>query len=100
MIVTTYRPDLLLSASTGTLYIVERAVGFESILQNKVEVRKKTKYTELIREQNKRFKTVKFVNLSISYPSVFAREYSSFIEMFNALNFQKHHRDYVYCATT
>ena len=31
--------------------------------------------------------------------SIFARECSSFIEMLNALNFQKHHRNYVYCAT-
>ena len=94
----TYRPDLLLSTSTGTLYIVELTVGFESILQNKVE-REKSKYKELIRKENKHFKTVKFVNLSISSPSNFARECFSFIEMHNALNFQRHHQNYVYCAT-
>ncbi|CAB4027714.1 interferon-inducible GTPase 5-like [Paramuricea clavata] len=33
----TYRPDLLLSTSTGTLYIVELTVGFESNLQKNVE---------------------------------------------------------------
>jgi hypothetical protein len=32
-----YRPDLLLSTSTGTLYIVELTVGFESNLQKNVE---------------------------------------------------------------
>ena len=39
----TYRPDLLLLTSTGTLYIVELTVGFESNLQKNVE-RKKSKY--------------------------------------------------------
>ena len=33
----TYRPDLLLSTSTGTLYIVELTVDFESNLQKNVE---------------------------------------------------------------
>jgi hypothetical protein len=47
----TYRPDLLLLTSTGTLYIVELTVGCESNLQKNVE-RKKSKYKELIREQN------------------------------------------------
>ena len=47
----TYRPDFLLSTSTGTLYIVELTVGFESNLQKNVE-HKKSKYKELNREQN------------------------------------------------
>jgi hypothetical protein len=38
----TYRPNLLLSTSTGILYIVELTVGFESNLQKNVE-RKKIK---------------------------------------------------------
>ena len=89
----TYRPDLLLSTSTGVLYVVELTVGFESNLQKNVE-RKKSKYKELIREQNEHFNRVKFVNLSISSLGVFAKECSSFIEMLNDLDFQKHHRNY------
>ena len=89
----TYRPDLLLSTSTGVLYVVELTVGFESNLQKNVE-RKKSKYKELIREQNEHFNRVQFVNLSISSLGVFAKECSSFIEMLNDLDFQKHHRNY------
>ena len=89
----TYRPDLLLSTSNGMLYIVELTVGFESSLQKNAE-RKKSKYKELIREQKEHFNAVKFVNLSISSLGVFAKEYSSFIEMLNDLDFQKHHQNY------
>ena len=78
----TYRPHLLPSKSTGVLYIVELTVGFESNLHKNVE-RKKLKYKEFIREQNEHFKTVKFVNLSISSLSLFAKEGSSFTEMLN-----------------
>jgi hypothetical protein len=88
----TYRPDLLLSTSTGTLYIVELTVGFESNLQKNVE-RKKSKYKDLIREQNEHFTSVKFVNLSISSLGVFSKECSTFIEMLNDLGFQKHHQN-------
>ena len=75
------------------LYIVELTVGFESNLQKNVE-RKKLKYKELIREKKEHFNAVKFVNLSISSLGVFAKECSSFIEMLNDLDFQKHHQNY------
>ena len=55
-----------LSTSTGTLYIVELTVGFESNLQKNVE-RKKSKYKELIREQNEHFNSVTFVTSQASY---------------------------------
>ena len=82
----TYRPDFLLLTSTGTLYIVELTVGFESNLQKNVE-RKKSKYKELIREQNEHFNSVKFVNLSFSSLGVFSKECSTFIEMLNDFGF-------------
>ena len=86
----TYRPHLLLSTSTGVLYVVELTVGFEfNLLKN--AKRKKSKYKELIREQNEHFSTIKFVNLSISSLGVIAKECSSFTEMPNELGFQKHH---------
>jgi hypothetical protein len=91
----TYRPDLLLSTSTGTLYIVELTVGFESNLQKNVERKKsKSKYKELINEQNEHFNSVKFVNLSISSLGVFGKECSTFIEMLNDFGFRKQHQNY------
>jgi hypothetical protein len=88
-----YRSDLLLLTSTGTLYIAELTVGFESNLQKNVE-RKKSKYKELIREQNEHFNSAKFVNLSVSSLGVFSKECSTFIEMLNYFGFQKQHRNY------
>ena len=58
----TYRPDLLLSISNECLCIVELTVGYESNLYNNIK-RKQSKYSELISEQNEKFKSVKFVNL-------------------------------------
>jgi hypothetical protein len=46
-----YRPDLLLSTSSGCLYIVEVTDWYESNLEKNVQ-RKKAKYSELIREQS------------------------------------------------
>ena len=43
----TYRPDLLLSGSNGSLYVVELTVGYETNLENNVK-RKKAKYRELV----------------------------------------------------
>ena len=43
----TYRPDLLLSLSNGSLYVVELTVGYETNLENNVK-RKKAKYRELV----------------------------------------------------
>ena len=42
-----YRPDLLLSLSNGSLYVVELTVGYETNLENNVK-RKKAKYRELV----------------------------------------------------
>ena len=90
----TYRPDLLLSVSNECLYIVELTVGYESNLYNNVK-RKQSKYSELIREQNEKFKSVKFVNLSISSLGVFANECSTFIEMLHDLGIEHNHEKYI-----
>ena len=90
----TYRPDLLLSVSNECLYIVELTVGYESNLYNNVK-RKQSKYSELIREQNEKFKSVKFVNLSISSLGVFANECSTFIEMLHDLGIEYNHEKYI-----
>ena len=73
-------------------YIVELTVALESNLQKKNVECKKSKYKEL-REQKEHFNAVKFVNLLISSLGAFAKECSSFIEMINDLNFQKHHQN-------
>ena len=89
----TYRPDMLLLPSNEIIYIIELTVGFESNLRKNAE-RKKLKYKELVREQNKHFNSVIFVNLSMSALGVFSNECSTFIEMLNDLGFNKSHKDY------
>ena len=88
-----YRPDLLLQTSNECLYIVELTVGFESNLQKNSE-RKEGKYAQLIREQSEHFKSVKFVNISMSCLGVFAKECSTFMEMLNDLGFEDSYKKY------
>ena len=80
-----YRPDLLLQTSNECLYIVELTVEFES---------KEGKYAQLIREQSEHFKSVKFVNISMSCLGVFAKECSTFMEMLNDLGFEQSYKKY------
>jgi hypothetical protein len=79
-----YRPDLLLSTSSGCLYIVELTVGYESNLKKNVQCNK-AKYSELIREQGEYYEKVKFINISISSLGVFAKECLTFMDMLNIL---------------
>ena len=94
-----YRPDLLLSTSSGCLYIVELTVGFESNLEKNVQ-RKKAKYSELIREQSERSENVRFINISISSLGVFAKECLTFMDMLNDLGFDKNHQKYCFKRMT
>ena len=80
--------------SNECLYIVELTVGYESNLYNNVK-RKQSKYSELTREQNEKFKSVKFVNLSISSLGVFANECSTFIEMLHDLGIEYNYEKYI-----
>ena len=89
-----HRPDLLLLTSEDYLYIVELTVGFESNLENNVK-RKKCKYSELIVEQRRHHKSVKFINLSISSLGVFSNECSTFIEMLKDLRFESNHHEFL-----
>ena len=75
-----HRPDLLLTTKDNCLYILELTLGYETHLRNNTE-RKQSKYAALIQDQMNNFKTVKFVNLSLSALSVFDQESSPFIEM-------------------
>ena len=68
-------------------------MGYESNLRNNIE--RKQSYAILIHEQIKRFKTVKFVDLSVSAIGVFSLESSAFIEMLKERNVDKTHQTYV-----
>ncbi len=63
-----YHPDILLVTSDNTLYVAELSVGHESNLQNN-SIRKKQKYSELVRELKDHYKSVIFVNDSSSWIS-------------------------------
>ena len=89
----TFRPDLLLSINSDCLYILELSVGYESNLQTNVD-RKRRRYEDLITQQKKQFKSVKFVNLSISSLGVFSKECHSFLDMLNDLGLDKRHQHF------
>ncbi len=80
-----YRPDLLLTTKDNCLYILELTVGYETNLRNNIK-RKHEKYKEVIKEQKKHFKSVEFINLSISALGVFDKESSAFLKMLNRLD--------------
>ena len=89
----TFRPDLLLSINSDYLYILELSVGYESNLETNVD-RKRTRYEDLITQQKKQFKSVKFVSLSISSLGVFSKECHSFLDMLNDLGLDKRHQHF------
>ena len=88
-----HRPDLLLSISNDCLYILELSVGYESNLHNNVN-RKKERYKDLISQQKEHYKSVKFINLSISSLGVFSKECHTLLEMLNDLGFDKKHQHF------
>ena len=88
-----YRPDLLLSLSNGSLYVVELTVGYETNLENNVK-RKKAKYRELVRQLDENFNEVNFVNLSMSSLGIFAQECSTFLEMLGNVGLDKNYQTY------
>ena len=88
------RPDLLLVTRDKCLYILELTVGFESNLRNNSH-RKQLKYKTLIREQQKNFNDVRFVNLSMSALGVFDHLTKSFLDMLQDLKFDVTTRNYI-----
>ena len=68
------------------IYILELTIGYESNLQNDA-TSKRQKYENLIKEQQKHYEKVKFVNLSISSLGVFMESSLGFIEMLKDLKF-------------
>ena len=89
-----YRPDLLILTKDNCLYILELTVGYESNLRNNIN-RKQSKYEKLIKDQKKKFKAVKFINLSISALGVFEKESAAFIKMLEDIHLDKNHVKYI-----
>ena len=80
--------------SNPSIITGELTVGYETNLRNNIE-RKRSKYAVLIKDQMKHFKTVKFVNLSVSALGVFDQESLAFIEMLKELNVDINHKKYM-----
>ena len=91
----TYRPDLLFSCPIVTLYVVELTVGYESNLHNNAK-RKEAKYRELVSQLHETYNQVKFVNLSMSSPGIFAQECSAFLDTPKNVGFDDNQR--LYCV--
>ena len=88
------RPDLLLSLSNKSLYILELTVGCESNLGNKAE-RKKQKYWELTQQLKNDYDKINFVNLSISTLGIYDKSTTDFIDMMKTLKFDKRSTNYM-----
>ena len=87
-----YRPDMLLLTSKNTLYVAELTVGHESNLEIDSN-RKKQKYCNLVKELKDIYKSVIFVNISMSCLGVFANDSISLLSMFDKLGFDKKEQD-------
>ena len=88
------RPDLLLRTKENILYVLELTIGFETNL-NCNEERKRLKYARLVSDLRPRFKSVIFVNLSISSLGIFSDSGSSFLEMCDSLSIDDQHKRYL-----
>ena len=85
------RPDLLLSLSNKSLYILESTVEYESNLGSNAE-RKKQQYREL--EQQLKQKA-NFVNLSISALGIYDKSTTDFIDMMKTFKFDNKSTIYI-----
>ena len=88
------RPDLLITLQTKCQYILELTIGYESNLLNNT-TRKRQKYKGLIKEHQKYYEKVKFVNLSVSSLGVFSESSLDFIEMLKDLEFDDKCRKFI-----
>ena len=84
------RPDLLLKTKDNCLYILELTIGFETNLNNNAE-RKRLKYSRLVSDLKNHYKSVTFVNLSMSCLGIYANSCLSFLEMLDSLSIDNQH---------
>ena len=88
------RPDLLLKTKENRLYVLELTIGFETNL-NCNTVRKSEKCATLVSDLKRQFKSVSFVNLSISPLGIFGNSCSSFIDMCDSLSIDHQQKRYL-----
>ena len=88
------RPDLLLSLSNKSLYILELTVGYESNLVSNAE-RKKQKYRELAQQLKNDYDKVNFVNLSTSALGIYDKNTTNLVDMMKTLKFDRRSTNYI-----
>ena len=86
---------MVLVTSDNTLYVIELTVGHESNLSNNT-IRKKQKYSNLVKELRDDYRSVTFVNISMSCLGVFANDSISLLKMLDKIAFEKKHQ--VFCV--
>ena len=87
------RPDMLISTGSATIYIIELTVGFDTNINLNAE-RKKDKYMQLTHDPSSKYRSVNFINVSISSLGIFGKSCNSFIAMCNVLNIDKQNLNY------
>ena len=79
------RPGLLLHTKDSCRYILELTIGFETNLSNNAE-RKHLKYPQLVSDLRSQYKSVTFVNLTMSSLGIYANSCLSFLEMCDSID--------------
>ena len=87
------RHYILISIGSATIYIIELTVGFEANINLHAE-RKIDKYMQLTRDLSSKYRSVKFINLSISSLGIFGKSCNSFTAMCNDLTIDKQQLNY------
>ena len=87
------RPDLVFEIENN-IYILELTVGYETNLNSNSE-RKHKKYRNLMKDKEKIYNKVKFVNVFISSLGVFGQSTDSLIDMFKELKFEEQRIKYI-----
>ena len=86
------RPDLLLKTlKDNCLYILELTIGFETNLSTNAE-RKRLKYSRLVSDLRSQYKSVTFVNLSMSSLGIYANSCLSILKMCDSLPINNQHK--------
>ena len=88
------RPDLVLISPDNTLYLFELTVGFETNIE-KNSTRKATKYKPLLHDLNSSYRSVHFINLSMSALGIFESSSDSIVTMMDDLGFDKNRRSQI-----
>ena len=81
---------MLLLTSDNSLFVAELTVGHESNFRNNAN-RKNKKYFKLVKELKEDYRSVTFVNISMSCLGIFANES---IKNLDKIGFEKKHQDF------